>query len=94
MGYVGQIHAVAGRREVALEEIERLIALSRERYVPAYDIATVYAALGDRDQTFAWLERAFEDRSTLVVWLRWEPIFDDMRADPRYAPLAARLELE
>jgi TolB-like protein/DNA-binding winged helix-turn-helix (wHTH) protein/Tfp pilus assembly protein PilF len=94
MGYVGQIHALAGRREAALEEIDRLIELSRERYVPAYDIATIYAALGDRDQTFEWLERAFEDRSTLVVWLRWEPIFDDMRADPRYAPLAARLELE
>jgi len=92
-GYRGQIDALAGRRAEALGEIERLTSLSRSRYVPAYDIATIYAALGNTDQTFAWLERAFADRSTLIAWLPWDPIFDGIRADPRYQAMTAKLSV-
>lgn len=91
-GYVGQLYALSGRRAEALEELERLVALSKTRYVPAYDIATIHAALGDADQTFVWLARAFEERSQLVAWLPWEPVFDGLRTDARYAALARRLE--
>jgi DNA-binding winged helix-turn-helix (wHTH) protein/TolB-like protein len=90
-GYVGQIHALAGRRGEALAEIERLIALSQHRYVPAYEIASIYATLGEVDQAFAWLERAFEERGQLVGWLPWDAAFDSVRSDPRYADLVSRL---
>lgn len=90
-GYVGQIYALSGRRAEALLEVERLVALSKQSYVPAYDIATIYAALGEVDQTFDWLVRAFEERSTLVGWLPWDPVFDGIRTDARYAPLVERL---
>jgi DNA-binding winged helix-turn-helix (wHTH) protein/TolB-like protein/tetratricopeptide (TPR) repeat protein len=93
MGYVGQIHALSGRRSDALAEVERLVALSRERYVPAYDVATIYAALGDVDQTFVWLERAFDDRSTLIAWVPWDEVFDGIRRDPRYPVLVERLSV-
>jgi DNA-binding winged helix-turn-helix (wHTH) protein/TolB-like protein/Tfp pilus assembly protein PilF len=93
MGYVGQIHALSGRRAEALAEIESLVALSRDRYVPAYDIATIYAALGDVEQTFVWLERAFEDRSPLIGWLAWDPVFDGIRSDQRYTALVQRLSV-
>jgi DNA-binding winged helix-turn-helix (wHTH) protein/TolB-like protein/Tfp pilus assembly protein PilF len=90
-GYVGQIHALAGRRAEALAEIERLVALSRERYVSAYDTASIYATLGEVDQTFEWLERAFEERSQIVTWLPWDDAFDSIRTDSRYAELTKRL---
>jgi DNA-binding winged helix-turn-helix (wHTH) protein/TolB-like protein/Tfp pilus assembly protein PilF len=89
--YRGQIFALSGRRAEALQELERLVAMSKERYVPAYDIATIYAALGNADKTFEWLARAFEERSQLIGWLLWDPVFDDIRSDPRYTPLARRL---
>jgi TolB-like protein/Tfp pilus assembly protein PilF len=89
--YRGQILALSGRREEALQELERLQALSKQRYVPAYDIATIYAALGETDETFVWLTRAFEERSQLIGWLQWDPVFDAIRTDPRYAPLVKRL---
>jgi len=89
--YRGQIHALAGRRDLATQELERLLASSKERYVPAYDIATIHAALGNVDETFRWLERAFEERSQLIHWLPWDAVFDGIRADARYAPLYARL---
>jgi DNA-binding winged helix-turn-helix (wHTH) protein/TolB-like protein/tetratricopeptide (TPR) repeat protein len=94
MGYRGQIHALSGRRAEALAEIERLVALSKERYVPAYDVATIYAALGDVDQTFIWLERAIDDRSALIGWIVWDEIFDGIRNDPRYPALVERLGLD
>jgi DNA-binding winged helix-turn-helix (wHTH) protein/TolB-like protein/Tfp pilus assembly protein PilF len=90
-GYVGQIHALAGRRAEALAEIERLIALSRERYVSAYDTASIYATLGEVEQAFAWLERAFEERSQIINWLPWDGAFESIRTDPRYPELTKRL---
>lgn len=89
--YRAQLHALSGRRAAALQELEGLLAMSREHYVPAYEIATIYAALGEKDETFRWLERAFEDRSTLIAWLAWDPVFDGIRDDPRYRPLYERL---
>jgi tetratricopeptide (TPR) repeat protein len=93
-GYLGQIHASSGHRAEAHGEIERLIALSKQRYIPAYDIATIYAALGETDQTFLWLERAFADRSTLITWLPWDAVFDGIRADPRYRAMTAKLSAD
>jgi DNA-binding winged helix-turn-helix (wHTH) protein/TolB-like protein/Flp pilus assembly protein TadD len=91
-GYAGQIHALSGETGAARAELERLRTLSRDRYVSAYDLATIHAALGDVDETFEWLERAIEERSTLIGWLPWEPVFDDIRSDPRYLALMRRLE--
>ena len=92
-GYRGQALALAGRRGEALAEVQRLEQESSIRYVSAYDIATVYAALGDTDQALAWLERAFGERSPLIGWLPWEPVFDSLRGDPRYSALVAQLDL-
>jgi pentatricopeptide repeat protein len=63
--YLGQLYALSGRHDDARAEIVRLIALSSDQYVAAYDIATIHAALGDVDQAFHWLELAFTDRSQL-----------------------------
>ncbi|MGH8242231.1 MAG: winged helix-turn-helix domain-containing protein [Steroidobacteraceae bacterium] len=89
--YRGQLLALSGRPDEALQELDGLLAMSRQRYVPAYDIATIYAALGMKDETFEWLARAFEDRSQLIAWLAWDALFDGIRDDPRYAPLFERL---
>ena len=89
--YLGQILALSGQRDKAALELERLLADSKQRYVPAYDIATIHASLGNVDQTFEWLERAFDERSQLIHWLPWDAVFDGIRDDARYAPLVARL---
>ncbi len=89
--YRGQIHALSGRRGEAMQDLGRLLAEAERRYVPAYDIATIHAALGNVDETFRWLERSFEERSQLIHWLPWDAVFDGIRTDPRYAPLYARL---
>ena len=86
-----QALALSGRRAAALAELDRVLKLSKERYVAAYDIALIYAALADTENTFLWLERAVEDRSTLMVFLAQDPMFDAFRNDPRWAALVQRI---
>jgi len=61
------------------------------RYVSPYDIASIYATVEDADATVEWLERAFAERSHLLVFLHIDPKFDAVRADPRFAQLVARV---
>jgi DNA-binding winged helix-turn-helix (wHTH) protein/TolB-like protein/Tfp pilus assembly protein PilF len=89
-----QALALSGRRDAALAELDRVLKLSKQRYVPAYDIALIYAALADTENTFAWLERAVEDRSTLMVFLARDPMFEAFHGDPRWAPLVRRVSSE
>jgi tetratricopeptide (TPR) repeat protein len=92
VGHYGQLLALTGRRDAARAEAQRLADLKRERYVSAYDIATIHATLGDSIRTLDWLERALEERAQLIAWLPWEPVFDGIRQEPRYRRLVARLD--
>ena len=86
-----QALALSGRRPEALAELHRVLGLSRQRYVAAYDIALIYAALADTENTFLWLERAFDDRSTLINFLAQDPMLDALHADPRFVALVQRI---
>ncbi len=52
-----------------------------------------YLGLGDKDQTFVWLEKALQDRSLFLIWLKIEPLFDPLRSDPRFQDLLRRVGL-
>ena len=60
-------------------------------YVPPYMVAAVYAGLGDKDQAFAWLERAYTERSLYLTWLPMDPVWNDLHADPRFAALLKKV---
>jgi tetratricopeptide (TPR) repeat protein len=66
---------------------------SKQTYVAPYFTAVKYAALGDKEQAFQWLEKAYEERDTWLVHLKIDPMLDSLRLDPRYANLLARLKL-
>lgn len=64
--------------------IEELGELSKAQYVcPSY-LARIYIGLDDKDRAIEWLEKAYEERSTDLVWLRVDPGFDALRSDPRF----------
>jgi hypothetical protein len=77
---------------VDVAELDRMLTLAREQYVPAYDIASIYASLGDADQAFDWLDRAVAERGGMRGFLYLDPSFDSVRHDPRMAALLAQLE--
>jgi tetratricopeptide (TPR) repeat protein len=91
---LGYVYAVAGRRAEAQQQINKLLKLSKQRYVPPYDIAQIYAGLGDKDQAFAWLEKADEDRSRGMDYLNINPAFDTLRPDARFPALTKRIGRE
>jgi len=82
---LGHVYARSGQRAAAQKVIADLQETARRRYVSPYDIATIYAGLGDKEQALAWLEKANEDRSGwLAWWLKVDPKFDTLRSDPRF----------
>jgi hypothetical protein len=66
---------------------------SKQTYVAPYFTAVKYAALGDREQAFEWLEKAYQERDTWLVHLKVDPMLDGLRSDPRYANLLAPMNL-
>jgi TolB-like protein len=67
--------------------LDRLRTLSAERYISPYTMAMHHAVLGDDEQAFAQLERAYDDRSPVMVLLPTDPLFERLRGDPRFARL-------
>jgi tetratricopeptide (TPR) repeat protein len=82
---LGHVYARSGQRAAAQKVIADLLETARRRYVSPYDIATIYAGLGDKEQALAWLEKASEDRSGwLAWWVKVDPKFDTLRSEPRF----------
>jgi serine/threonine-protein kinase len=86
-------YAVSGNREEAQKIIAELQELAKTKYVSSFQIAAIYAGLGEKDQAFAWLEKAQEERSDGLVNLQAEQRFDSLRSDPRFKDLARRIGL-
>ena len=86
-------YAAAGRRNDALRIVNRLKQQSPHQYVPAYGLAEVYATLGDKNEAFVWLEKAFEERSSWLVYIKVEPRLDSLRSDVRFQKLLQRMQL-
>jgi len=93
LALLGHARAAAGQRAEAEAILRRLEALSKERYVPAYPVAVILAALGRNDQAFAWLERAYVDRDSWLNYLGLDPRLDGLRPDPRFGDLLRRVGL-
>jgi len=90
---LAHVYAVAGNKGEAQKLLSEMKDLSVRQYVPADRIALIYAGLGDKDEAFAWLEKAYDERSFNMTWLKVEPRWDSLRSDPRFADLVRRLGL-
>jgi eukaryotic-like serine/threonine-protein kinase len=93
-GVPGWTYAKCGHQTEALAELTRLHAeVGEGRYVSHYAIAMIQAGLGDRDRAFAELDSAYDERTWSMFVLRVDPVFDDLRADPRFARLVKKVGL-
>jgi serine/threonine protein kinase/Tfp pilus assembly protein PilF len=91
---LGHAYAVSGNKAEAQKVLDHLKELSAHSYVSPYGIAVIYAGLGDKDQAFAWLERALIERSYfMAVYLTTDARLDVLHADPRFADLRKRVGL-
>jgi Flp pilus assembly protein TadD len=89
--FLGYALAKSGRRAEARAELEGLLKLSKERYVPPYNIAMVYNGLGKHEEARAWLERGYREREPRMVFLKVEPKWNNLRDDPRFQDVLRRV---
>ena len=87
------VYALSGRKEEAGKILDELERRWPQLQVLPENMAAAYAALGDKDHAFAWLERAYEERSQVLVYLKVTPRFDGLRSDARYTDLLRRIRL-
>lgn len=90
---LGHAYARAGKRDEAQHILDELSQLEKRKYVSPYRMANIYAALGENDRAFEWLQKAYEDRSHLLVFLMVDPRLDALRPDPRFVDLLRRIGL-
>jgi serine/threonine protein kinase/tetratricopeptide (TPR) repeat protein len=90
---LGWVYAVSGRRADALKIAKEVEELSSHTYVDFYQLATIYAGLGEKGEAFRMLEKGYEERSAGMLYLAIDPFWDGMRSDPRYADLLRRIGL-
>ncbi len=93
LGMLGLDYGLAGRQGEATKVLNELLELNERRYVTPAALAYVYIGLGDKDQAFVWLEKAYQERSNYIAWLKVNPIVDSLRSDPRFADLIRRVGL-
>jgi TolB-like protein/Flp pilus assembly protein TadD len=93
IGPLAFAYAREGREADAREILRQLQVRSAREYVPAFELAIVYAGLGERDKAFEMLETAYEERYHQMRSLPWNPVFDDLRTDQRFIALLEKMGL-
>ncbi len=86
----GYIFARTSRASEARQLLQMLEAAARERYVPPYATALIYAGLGEHDQALNWLDRAFDIRDVHLFFLPNDVKWDPLRQEPRFISLVKR----
>ena len=94
MGFLGYALAKSGKQVEARAVLAELLKSASERYVSPYNIALIYNGLGEHDETFAWLERGYQQRDQRMVFLKVEPKWNNLRDDSRFQNLMRRVGFE
>jgi tetratricopeptide (TPR) repeat protein len=93
LGVLGMIYGLAGQKDQADQILHELVERETSRYTASAAFVHVYLGLGDTEQTFLWLEKAYQERSNFMIYLGVYPLLDPIRSDPRYADLIQRVGL-
>jgi DNA-binding winged helix-turn-helix (wHTH) protein/TolB-like protein/lipopolysaccharide biosynthesis regulator YciM len=99
LALLGHAYAASGKTAEAqqvlsdLDDLGELQETENRRYVSPYTVAAIYTGLGDKDQAFKWLERAYEERDVWLMNLKVDPVFAKLRSDKRFQDLLTRAGL-
>jgi hypothetical protein len=91
MAYLACAHARAGNRAVASGIVAELLSRSEHEAVLPRCFVLIYAALGECDRAFEWMEKAYAARDSGLFFIRVMPLYDPLRADDRFGEMLRRL---
>jgi TolB-like protein/Flp pilus assembly protein TadD len=90
-GFLGYAYAKSGQRDKALKTLEELNQLTSRRFVTPFSQALIYLGLGQNRDAITWLEKAYDERSPWLDWLKIEPLFNPLRSDPQFQALYKKM---
>ena len=90
-GYASVLSGDVAKGRAVLKELK---SLESERYVPPSNIALLSYVLGEKDEAFSWLEKAYQDRDIRLCRLKVDSKWDSMRSEPRFVEILKRLGLQ
>jgi DNA-binding winged helix-turn-helix (wHTH) protein/TolB-like protein len=93
LALLGHAYAASGKTTEARQVLSELRELESQRYVSPYTVAAIHAGLGDKDQAFKWLEKAYDERDVWLMNLKVDPVFARLRSDRRFPDLLTRTGL-
>jgi tetratricopeptide (TPR) repeat protein len=91
VGHLGNAYARTGRVREARECLRELKQRSKVDTVGTYEVAFIHAGLGEKDEAFEWLEKAYADRDQGMLYLKVDPTLDPLRSEPRFHDLLRRM---
>jgi len=94
LALLAHAYAASGRQAEAQRILAELNEMSKQAYVSSYDLAILYVGLGDKERALEQLNKSFEDRAGFIIYLNVEPLFDPLRADPRFAELVRKMKFQ
>jgi tetratricopeptide (TPR) repeat protein len=89
-----RVYSKTGQKAKALQMLDELKQMSKRRYVSNFDFALIYTGLGDYDNAFASLGKCLAKHDGNLVYLKADPLLIDLRTDPRYGELLAKIGLD
>jgi DNA-binding winged helix-turn-helix (wHTH) protein/TolB-like protein/Flp pilus assembly protein TadD len=92
-GFLGYAQALSGNTRDARALLDRLTQRSRQQYVPSFCLFPIYIGLNEPDHALESLNRAYQEKSTYLVYAATDPMFDPVRSDPRFNRLLDRMGL-
>jgi TolB-like protein/DNA-binding SARP family transcriptional activator len=90
---LGFAYAVSGRRDEARKTLAKFEQMHQQGLVPSASVAILYGALGESNEAFAWLEKAYQERDPQLTYLKAGRRFEPLRKDPRFGELVGRVGL-
>ncbi len=90
---LAQTFATANQKDKAIQILDDLTKLAKEKYVAAYFFAGIYIGLGEHDRAMEFLEKSYEEHSHWLIYLHIDPSMDDLRSSPRFQDLLQRVGL-
>lgn len=90
---LGFAYAVSGKPDQARVILTKLKALQRSGAIPSGSVAILYGALGESNEAFAWLQKAYEERDPQLTYIKAGRRFEPLRTDPRFAQFVHRMRL-
>ncbi|UCD57558.1 MAG: tetratricopeptide repeat protein, partial [Candidatus Hydrogenedentota bacterium] len=93
-GWIGARYGAMGKIDEAKKTLNALLGRLKQEYVSPFILGVMYLVIGESDEGFEWLDKAYEEKDPWLCFLKIEPTLDSVRSDPRYNTLLKKIRLD